>query len=183
MGVRVLDDVVVDGGGGSGAVRAGNAIGAAAVDVVLESARAAFATAEAVSDASGAGAGVPVVDNVPRPPLAEGLGESPSLARFSASLMRHETCFAMVESVRFSSSTLRPCVSRPDSSFVQQSLFRWGERFHFCNPGRVPRANWAWYVNQCLYERAPASPRSEGIDFCDNTPDGIASNADLLRSY
>lgn len=107
----VLDVVAVNGGGGSGAVRAQDDVDAAAADIAL-------ATAGAISDVSVAGAGIPVVESVPKPPLAVGFGESPSLARFSASLMRHETCFAIVESVRFNSSVLRLCVSSPDCSFV-----------------------------------------------------------------
>lgn len=118
----VVDDAVIDGGGGSGTTRTEDDIDAAAAEVAQAAASAPSATTTAgdISDVSVAGVGIPVVESVPRPPLAVGFGESPSLARFSASVMRHETCFAIVESVRFSSSILRSCVSPPDSSFVQQ---------------------------------------------------------------
>lgn len=39
----------------------------------------------------------------PRPPRAVGLGESPSLARFSAARMRDVTCFEIIERVLLSS--------------------------------------------------------------------------------
>lgn len=137
--------VVNNGGGGSGTVRAEEIIEAAAADVDPAAVRASPPTVGAISAVSVADAGIPVDENVPRPPLAVGLGESPSLARFSASFIRHETCFATVESVRFSSSALRARVSPPDGSLVGQKLFRCGE-IAFRKPARAARASWACNV-------------------------------------